>query len=842
MSLSLSACKDDIINVDDNSGFNPGTEEVTGDTYYLALRIYNASSIDTDTRTREVDEEGEGENGGTGTPQGGYFDSDDKSYPSDGKTFDNGLAGENAIFPATSASSSPNFLLVFGTDDNNTLEYLLPLVDWDYENNPENSSITENQSTIGSKSYHTFYTSMQKPQIPSNFTSRKLLIVLNASTELKSLLNGYIGTKTYNDVVADSFVENIKALTAEISEGSTGNSDYTDSPDDDISDYSKFLYYEDTNDNNRRYFTMSSSMVYPMIETNGENGNTKQTTNEMVTGKGKYGPAIIKRNLDWKATKSEAALNPVFSFFVERLQTKYTLSFKKKNSKTDKYYFSPDPNAHAFTQKEGSETFTYHPVPHLVLTAGKDFEPSPEWKKLKYVKKYYRRDDTDIENDSDYDPDNFVKEASEWKINITGWSINGIEKKEYLFKQLHPASDQYYTDWNIQGLSPYRNFWAEDFHYNVTRFPDQYREAYYVDYEGTGDNKKLKLFQNTSIIPWDEGMTLHYFTYSHLSKRETNQYAPENTYTLNVFGNDLEKANKSRAYMRSGNHIILTAQLLIKDFGPLDIYEAKEFNANGLAAKGDQVSASKYYMNGIFWNSESFRTYVAEYLAEWMKKDTKTFGINDGIFYYGDPLTNRDTKPVAFYERFFIEALNAEGADGWVHLNLKPDEIEIIDNVEYTKLWAGDIEANTSQQIKLEDFHNLVMSHPEYFAQHFNYGRMYYAIPVNHYDKTGDGKEDLYLGKYASVRNHWYNYTINSFSAPGTPVSVTNQFIIPNNERSYETLGISLDVLPWHTISTEVDISKQRPNVKVDEIDVDLYMKADDWIYNGDELGSDDGF
>lgn len=820
LTLGFTSCKDEVLSVDPENPLEQ--EENSGETYYMALRIYNASSITADTRSR-ADE--------------GYFSSDTAAYSQGGKTFDLGYADENAIYRSKNAATSPNFLLVFAKESDK-LEYLLPLIDWDYENNGEAVDNNNTASSSGYNSYKTFYTSAQRQNIPSDITDRKLLIVLNAGIDLQAKLKDAVNESNYDQILKLE-VENKK----EKAIAEDDNDDYNPTLSDDIADYSSFLYYIDKEDNDKRYFTMSSSMVYPIIDTN------RTTTNTFVTGKDQYGPSIIKRDYTWKRTKNEAAKTPIFSFFIERLQSKYTLSFKKAGSANanTKFYFTQDKKEKAFTQTENNTSVTYQPVQNLVLTAGADFNPSDEWRTLRYVTNYIRRDDerreiTDTSDDDYFDPE-FVKETNEWKINVTGWSINAIEKKEYLFKQLQPTNPSYYTGWNIESLSPYRNFWAESENYDSRNFPDQYREAKFAEKNEDG---VVDIFTNEDVKKWNNTMDLHYFGYSHLANRVRDQYAPENTSSMEVYQkkypDDPDTPWNDLAYMRAGNHIIVTAQLLIKGFGPDDIYKADDFNKNGLAMKGNQVSASKYYMNGIFWTSDAYREYVAEYLAEWMKKDQNRFPNSDGIFYvrpYNDPTY----RAVADYDAFTIEKAGVKGGDGWVHI-VPTDAGEDDHHSEdtYVNLYYRDTESGEYHQIKRHDFEVLVMSHPEYFAQHFNYGRMYYSIPVPHKTSTLPEEGPLELGMYGAVRNHWYNFTIKSFSAPGHPVSVTDQLIIPNNERTYETLGISLDVLPWHNISTEVDISQQRPNVTPDQVDVDLYLKADDWYYEGKDLGEEEGF
>lgn len=825
--MALTGCKDDIISGGtENSGPD---SEVSSDNYYLALRIYNAASIDAGTGTR------------ADSP---IHDSDGNiNYPNGGKDFNSGNSKENWICNTYSkVEDCPNFLLVFaeaGVDNINNakLEYLLPLYDWDYENSGEIKGSDGNTMSEGHSgaysSYYTFYTSAEKYKLPVNFDNRKVLLVVNASKRLKSKLEaGYRSGDTYSQVLKYQVEKDATDITS--------------------ADYLCYKF------NGEEFLTMTSSMVIPQ-----ENYNMDKA----MTGVGEYGPAVIKRDFTWKASKEEAVKSPIFSFFIERMQSKYTLTFEVKDGEESKKYYFPQTT----DAKEGDG---YKPSPRIVISSENLNNLDNEWQNVYYIDSYTRRDDENSYDDNYVK--SFMKQAEHFKINITGWGINGTERKEYVFKQIEKNITYYgasYKDWNPDDFSAYRNFWSVDDNYTDTKYPDQYRKGKKLEFGVSKENgipddainwmdSWARIVDDTNVTPWTESMAtednyVDYFTYKELANRKTHQYSAENTISVKdrweKSYEQLEAAKKGRAYMRACNHLIITAQLLIHGMEPDGVCTAAEFDSDGLARSSDgKYAVSKYYMNGIFWSDEAYREYVGEYLGYWMQKDEKTFGPNDGILYVTDSDDRSNSTP-ATAKYFFIEPLMKEGSDGWVHIipNLKDLRPEI-DTSHLTEeerdnlrvFYSYDPETNTYKEITMKQFEVLALSHPEYFAQHFNQGRMYYAVPVIHFNLNSGDPEALYDGKYAAVRNHWYNFNVKDIKKIGSPVDDPNvDLIIPNKDHSYESLGLTLSILPWHLVGDEdVDITDQRQPTKPDEIDIDLHMKADDWIYEGSEYGKEQGF
>lgn len=854
LSVATSACKDDAINpVDPNI---PDSEIPAGETMYMAIRVYNAAAIDSSTRTRAGDEG----TGGDEQPPYHFDDSQSGDYTQHDSSFNIGSDPETAV------STDSNYILVFSqvnpdtpgaeiTDadyNDSELEYLLPLNPYEEE---YTSSVTDDKS--GYKSYKTFYTSAEKYRLPESFENRRAMVVLNAKDNLKAKLNACLNQKKkYSQVL-------------ELEVGEFG-ANYSDQD----------LYF--SNDVTT-FFTMSSSMVF----TKANEFQGKSEVDSKV-----YRPAVIKRNFNWQATKDLAAQNPVISFFIERLQSKVSLTFNSLRNQDDqiRYYLAAN-DGEVETETTESETIIkYQAKKNLIFEAGesKDFKPADEWKTIRYIKEYERQytpetapidpdeeDESGDGNDTVTEPDlnaQVTEEEEEvieylaqttknWKINVTGWNINAVKKQEYLFKNLfknNTSKADYYTGWQVNNLDPYRNFWSESVNYSNEKFPAQFRRAYYL--QADERNPSTILIKDNSLDYWkteddDVDYTYHqlylkYFTYSELAKKSLHQYAAENTYDKSIYSDGVttfEKLASTQEHLRAGSHVIVTAQLLIDGFDE-DAYESEPTGTNPLVANVED----KYYMNGVFWTKDAYIEYVLEYLGYWMQKEKNLFPNSNGYLYTGVTQEMLDSQEIEIDEvaqgiepsdeavahatDFDITPLHVKGSDGMVSIKRKDSNTKIYYyNTEDRKYVEIEAIPWDETNPKADLFQLLVFLHPEYFAKLYKEGRMYYAIPVEHYKNATATAP--YTAQYGMVRNHWYSFNVTSFSAPGTPVAVPEQLIIPNNDLTCETLGITLAIFPWHTINARVNIEDQRPVVS-DRIDADLWKKVEDWNYEGQEFGN----
>ena len=608
-------------------------------------------------------------------------------------------------------------------------------------------------------SYKTLYTALTDADVYKKLENSnvKILVVLNASESLISELSN----KNYD-----------KALKITI-EASDLNDDASGKD---------FLYF--TSKEGKKYFTMSSSMVL--------SGDPKSVT-PATEGSFRFYP-----------TPEDAVRYP-YIMYVERLQAKYTVLFEKRTGKP--YYFHTGGG-----RIENDDYIGIGTREALVYTSNADFTPDEKYRTLKYVKEYTR-------SASFSEPAELkVKNAKGWKVNIAGWGVNGIEKQEYLFKNISPDG-KYYNDWDAPGYT-YRNYWAEGKHYTDLTYPDQYRTND-DDYSREDDSSKPKITFN----PYEEGTyPLNYFPYSQLRGRAPHQYSPEHTFDTNdtkIFP-DPAKALTDKAHLRASTHIIICAQLLIEELDGTDVYESTILNYNShIIKKGTAFDETtdvkcKIFMDGYYWNEDAWKEYVVEYLGYCMlsTENQKIFGQNDGIFYAArsaDP----STKFPAGKDQVESVAVNIKGGDGYVRVSLRKDLTLYTYDANKKDDQGNEVkEVDKYTLIDREILEKLILDHPEYFGAHYYFGRMYYSIPVKHntaspsFNSTTPG---ILTGDYGSVRNHWYYFKVQGINCPGTSVADPAQKIIPNNEPEYETLSVSVGIFRWHQESTDVDISGQLP-------------------------------
>lgn len=672
-------------------------------------------------------------------------------------------------------SATPNqlyhFAILFGADGNLYNPELLPLI-WDNEEPNEE----DDYATLYTKFYDNSIEELVSPYEKS-FTGT-VLVVVNASYDLEQQVKAKLAESGNLNAIQNLVVSN------------SSNNDERDN----------YLYLKDNNgefildEDGHRFLTMSSSMI---IE-----GNTVKPA---ITGDFKF-----------YSNEDEAKEHPT-SLYVERLQAKYTVVFEG----SDKLRYGNDGNLNATTSGKsyflsasatsGEQTGDFIPARRLFII--------PNDKEIKYVASYDPRSDA-IGDRNEVK----VRRTKDWKINIVGWDINGLEKSQYLFKHLTPNATYTSASWFESGISSVkktRNFWAEDVNYNNADnsfYPDQYRQAYVVNPDWQrpvggyteGESAGTPWFSDDDVLSYGDGNpSLEYLSYKDLSKKEARRYVAENTFDVSL----LDDSYDTKRQLRVGSHLIVTAQLLIgtdgeENFDNNNVYNNPNFDDDGLIYNYQNRVKPKYYMNDIFWEEKAYMNYVVEYLGYWMLTDEnkKIFGNNDGIFY------KNQNGAIADWSSFTIEEANIEGGDAMVWV--KPS----ITLYAYDPDGEDDLDTPVDERytpINPIDYQILCFQHTNYMAQRFNEGMMYYVKESVHKDPSANqAPTQPVIGDYGTVRNNWYYYSVESITSPGTPVSVMDQKIVPNNEPAEDSMGVSIRLMDWHREIVDVELEAQRPSKK----------------------------
>ena len=94
-------------------------------------------------------------------------------------------------------------------------------------------------------------------------------------------------------------------------------------------------------------------------------------------------------------------------------------------------------------------------------------------------------------------------------------------------------------------------------------------------------------------------------------------------------------------------------------------------------------------------------------------------------------------------------------------------------------------------------------------------GESYYIARIKHFgddltlwkegNKTYDGNNDSWLGRYGVLRNNWYDLTVNSISGPGYPDVPEVKPGTPDDEDT-KYINVSVKILDWAKRSQSVDL------------------------------------
>lgn len=397
-----------------------------------------------------------------------------------------------------------------------------------------------------------------------------------------------------------------------------------------------------------------------------------------------------------------------------------------------------------------------------------------------------------------------------YRVKITGFAMNALEKESYLFKKAESA--YYYNNCNDE--DNFRSYWGEDLNYNGT-YPWQFREA-------------LDRFKEQSPIPYydklytdsqNNGNILRNYSYDEIVEISSpyTGYFPENTYNFE----ELTDADyDDRVNVLAGTHIIVTAELLT-DFDtkgiyePLDVYRDRLGNFyrteedcfRTLVSRLNNALDSQYEMKFT-----SYDWKLGGPFDEGEGEDHKLIAYTRGkykLYYKGEELTDEVitqifTEANANGKDVLEEALLKDG-DGkrfmWLDdFSIQDEEgkiLKIVDRLDYDQYGNDDPKYRESnEEITSNEIKSLIY---EWIGavEHFTDGKMYYFIPIQH-DKNSD--------IYGNVRNHWYNFVVDGVNDIGTSVDITDNPIVPINVTKINRLNFYIDLLPWHEIEMGVPI------------------------------------
>ena len=462
-----------------------------------------------------------------------------------------------------------------------------------------------------------------------------------------------------------------------------------------------------------------------------------------------------------------------------------------------------------------------------------------------------------------FEDDGFEVVRGNWKAHIVGWSANAVEKSTFLYKNLLTADRAFslgaflnggFGDWwNVPAL--HRSYWAIDPNYyydaasfptafkfgdaTVDKYPTQYTPVYKYYSEGVNGytNEPSYVSGETDEKKW----ALDYFSYEDIAKGKANEiYTLENTYAY-------FEGLKNYAPLRYGTHMIVAAQLIF------DFENGPDHGRSWSEGFNDEV-VDKVYADGYYWSPKAYLNWaykqVSEYIANGLahtainlysvkstsnpsvtyraadatglhKLYVKKNGKFEAIKYTGNDVT----KPEDVFElaKTYLKDGDGKraitlksGAEVYYKVDAWENHTDDEGNPEEGYPEESDDDTHDGYYIELMDSDIAIIANmvQPAGAKYYKEGRMYYAVPVKHYNaaetslvaKSTNEGADYEVGNFGTVRNHWYSFTIKKITRPGTPVEDEEDEIIPNEPEEYDYLGVEIVILPWHIIDQDVEL------------------------------------
>lgn len=95
-------------------------------------------------------------------------------------------------------------------------------------------------------------------------------------------------------------------------------------------------------------------------------------------------------------------------------------------------------------------------------------------------------------------------------------------------------------------------------------------------------------------------------------------------------------------------------------------------------------------------------------------------------------------------------------------------------------------------------------------ANRYDEGRMYYAIPIEHFGKakTAGTDPELLEGNYGVVRNNFYKVNIRNINSLGHGIDDVNEPIVPGDRKKPFYLAAKINILSWQIAEQTADLQE----------------------------------
>ena len=398
-----------------------------------------------------------------------------------------------------------------------------------------------------------------------------------------------------------------------------------------------------------------------------------------------------------------------------------------------------------------------------------------------------------------------------WTCSVDAWGINKYETREYYFRNIAGEGAQtssypytygpdinstgkpFYNGWNRHSYK--RAFWGIDPHYAEGVYPRQYRAAV--------DNTELHYYGSQGEP------SLGYVSYNELStdfsavntQEGACVYSSENTFPDTHIGGLWQ-------HDLGGSEVIIGARIHIKGVdenkADYDLYR----NRIGVfyPSKTDFVTYFIQTFNNQLASQSSmtYRYYNWSDPSKNSGNEVRQVAIpksNYKLYYGSEPLTPERMAAIA---KIAIPA-TIENGDG-----------KVIPWVEGIYIGRREIDPNTYEEVgeiqrlnmAPDDLKSLIYDWIGSF-DHFNRGRMVYAVPVLHkasVDKVSAPDYRPTVGDYGVARNTWYSFAVEEINSMGDPIDDPDQKIIIYQTSLENSIMVEIRVADWHVFSTDVTL------------------------------------
>lgn len=95
-------------------------------------------------------------------------------------------------------------------------------------------------------------------------------------------------------------------------------------------------------------------------------------------------------------------------------------------------------------------------------------------------------------------------------------------------------------------------------------------------------------------------------------------------------------------------------------------------------------------------------------------------------------------------------------------------------------------------------------------ANKYTEGRMYYAIPIEHFGKakTAGTEPQLLEGNYGVVRNNYYSVAIGNIKSLGHGIDDVDEPIVPGEQKKPYYIAAKINILSWQVVTQTADLQE----------------------------------